>query len=300
MGSIAPGPTRADWLIAALIAMLSFGVARLLLGKPGSSDAPPEPDVGGEVTLRLVDPEGQGVGDCAATIWLMTERGTRRLTGGASQKCGSDGRLRWTGREPGDWRVMVQRPGLETLDLQAVVLNEETLVDLGEVTMRWAGDIVGHATEDGQPVVGAEVRASTGGYATTGPDGSFHLPGMPVGEVGVQIGKGHSMGAEFVQVERGETHSVEIVLEPQEPRGTVGFIPGPEAEVLRILPSSPAEGVLEVGDHILAVDGKALEGSVDRLRVYAAGRAEEPVTFRVLRGEEELELTLTRVAAGGL
>jgi regulator of sigma E protease len=69
------------------------------------------------------------------------------------------------------------------------------------------------------------------------------------------------------------------------------FSAGP-LEVLSIQPDSPAEGVLEPGDIILAADGRTYERSLD-LTAYVADRGGEEVTLTVERDGEELSITVT-------
>ena len=62
--------------------------------------------------------------------------------------------------------------------------------------------------------------------------------------------------------------------------------------VLSIQADSPAEGVLEPGDIIVAADGRTYDRSLD-LTAYVADRGGEPVTLTIERDGEELSITVT-------
>lgn len=62
--------------------------------------------------------------------------------------------------------------------------------------------------------------------------------------------------------------------------------------VREIQAESPAVGVLEVDDRILAADGREFERSAE-LTEYVRSRAGEPVTLTVERGGTEIDLTVT-------
>jgi PDZ domain-containing protein len=67
-----------------------------------------------------------------------------------------------------------------------------------------------------------------------------------------------------------------------------------------VQPDAPAEGVLEVGDVIVEVDGEAVETREDVTEAMRDVEPGERVAFTVERGEESLELTLpTRAAQEG-
>ncbi|MCB9745439.1 MAG: PDZ domain-containing protein [Alphaproteobacteria bacterium] len=299
MRAIVSGVTRSELVGAALIGVASFGVARLLLRPPEAPPPAAEEPQGGVITLSVVDPEGEPLADCAATAWLVVGEGRRRLTAGASQACTPEGALRWTGREAGQWRIMMASREVQALD-ETVTLEEGGVVDLGQVQLGWGGTVYGFVREGGVPVPKAEVRSSAGGSMLTGPDGAFIFRGQPVGALTVQAFTARSMGEVVTEVQRGERSDVEIALEPLPPRGTIGVVPGEGAIVTEVLPGSPAEGALQVGDEIVAVDGQEVGGDALRLRRLAAGAPGEVIALRVRRGDDLLELTLTRVASDRL
>ena len=63
-------------------------------------------------------------------------------------------------------------------------------------------------------------------------------------------------------------------------------------EILSIQEDSPAEGVLQPGDIIVAADGRTYERSLDLTR-YVADRGGEPVTLTIERDGEEIAITVT-------
>ena len=79
----------------------------------------------------------------------------------------------------------------------------------------------------------------------------------------------------------------------------LGYDVHPSPVVSVVLDGAPADGELEVGDHLLAVNG------VDVTSIEAAGEAVddspdgEPVELRILRGEQERTLSITRKEIDG-
>ncbi len=79
----------------------------------------------------------------------------------------------------------------------------------------------------------------------------------------------------------------------------LGYDVKPSPIVGLVTEGAPADGELEVGDHLLAVNGK------DVTSIEEAGNAvldtpdDEPVELRVLRGDEELTLSLVREQIDG-
>lgn len=68
---------------------------------------------------------------------------------------------------------------------------------------------------------------------------------------------------------------------------------GDGAEVMQVVPGAPAEGVLEEGDIIVAVEGEEV-GLASELQARTTGAQEgEELTFTVRRGDEELEVDVT-------
>lgn len=73
----------------------------------------------------------------------------------------------------------------------------------------------------------------------------------------------------------------------------------PIVEVLDVTPGLPAEGALEVRDVILAVDGTPVTDAQDVVDAVDRASAGEPITFRVRRGKEELDVPVTPERVGG-
>jgi regulator of sigma E protease len=59
-----------------------------------------------------------------------------------------------------------------------------------------------------------------------------------------------------------------------------------------VFPDQPADGLLMPGDRVLAVDGDEVE-TFDDVSDRIAGRAGQPVTLRIQRGDQTLDVTLT-------
>jgi PDZ domain-containing protein len=70
------------------------------------------------------------------------------------------------------------------------------------------------------------------------------------------------------------------------------------AVVSRVLPDSPAEGLLFVGDIILSVDGEPVSGSADVVTAVSSTTPGDDVAFRVERDGERTGVEVTTVAGG--
>lgn len=76
--------------------------------------------------------------------------------------------------------------------------------------------------------------------------------------------------------------------------GAFLFIGLPRLRVAGLVPGKPAEEVLQVGDVILTVEGKEV-WNVGEVGERIQAKAPEPVLFRILRGEQELEVSIAPV-----
>ena len=76
--------------------------------------------------------------------------------------------------------------------------------------------------------------------------------------------------------------------------GIIGVrIGGFSSKIILIHPSSPCEGVLQVGDHIIAIDGY-------KTKTDTRGIPGEPITLTIKRGSEIFDVTVPRVAVQDL
>jgi protocatechuate 3,4-dioxygenase beta subunit len=194
----------------------------------------------------LRDPNGEPVVD--AEIEVSTAFGFRGGRGGMPfqiglaggpggpnakrTKSGSDGRFALKGLTPGDYTVVVRKPGLATERLDPVKVPEEGSPEPLSVTLVPGAAIGGVVrTRNGNPGEGWMVTAAKGGSSPigpraqgggtpTGPDGAFFLDGLKAGEaydLTLLGGTGMSPGRRGVVAPSGD---VEILV-----AGT-GRIPG--------------------------------------------------------------------------
>jgi hypothetical protein len=173
---------------------------------------------------------------------------------------------------------------------------------------RVAGQVLDRRTR--APVPGAlvqvEGRAGAGGSvialrgeATAGPDGRFELAGLPSRPLSILVqAEGHHARilSGLTPPEGGALGPVTVELTPVEPGedprvelAGIGVQFAPRGEALRIMQLVPGGGAaevgLQVGDEILAVDGRpvselGMDGSVQAIR----GPEGSTVSLRVRRG----------------
>lgn len=247
------------------------------------------------MSARIKGPDGAPL-LCGATLYRVVGPGVRALTPNATRTCEPDGSLRYEKLAAGDWRLMVQGSGTTLWDVSFTVAEGQAL-DLGEQQLKDGGRIAGLITRDGQPVAKAQVRTSAGHAVLTDDRGRYRADGAPVGEVLVRAAKEGWGGGGTVVVKKGETLTYDIQLAPMPPRGFVGLkLDSKDGAVVvsGVTPKSPAEGVVQVGDVILRLNGEEVGGEVDRARKLAAGPPGETLQLSVRRGEKTLDLTLTR------
>lgn len=252
------------------------------------------------LALRVRDRTGAAVA-CSATLWRVLAEGGRAMGEGSSQACVA-GALRWEGLPAGTWRLLVQGPALARLD-RTLELGDDEVLDLGEQVLPPGGRVLGTLTQGGQPAAAAVVRSGDGQVITADAQGRYRLEGVPEGPLRVDVMFGDHAGQGQVQVQAGEAATLDLALEPVDRRGVVGLrVDEAEGRVLvrQVVPGSPADGVVQPGDLLLAIDGQALGGDMDQARALLAGRPGEPVVLTVQRGEAQQALTLTRAPAGEL
>ncbi|MEJ7794556.1 MAG: PDZ domain-containing protein, partial [Nocardioides sp.] len=79
----------------------------------------------------------------------------------------------------------------------------------------------------------------------------------------------------------------------------LGYDVNPSPVVSVVLEQSPADGELEVGDHLLAINGAEVTSIEDAGQAVDDSPDGEPVELRILRGEEERTLSITRAEIDG-
>ncbi len=230
------------------------------------------------------DPNGEPVTD--AEIEVSTALGFRGGRGGAQvqiglaggtggpnakrTKSGPDGRFALKGNSPGDYTVVVRKPGLATERIDPVKVPEEGAPEPLAVTLVPGAAIAGIVkTRNGNPAEGWMVTATKGGSSPigpraqgggtpTGPDGAFFLDGLKAGEaydLTLLGGTGMSPGRRGVVAPSGD---VEIVV-----AGT-GRISG------RALDASTGRPLTEF--QVAYEPGRTGGGAVFRFANRAAGR----------------------------
>ena len=79
----------------------------------------------------------------------------------------------------------------------------------------------------------------------------------------------------------------------------LGYDVNPSPVVSVVLEQSPADGELEVGDHLLAINGAEVTSIEDAGQAVDEAPDGEPVELRILRGKEERTLSITRAEIDG-
>ncbi len=72
-------------------------------------------------------------------------------------------------------------------------------------------------------------------------------------------------------------------------------VKGEGAEIVQVLETGSAEGILESGDVIVAIDNRPVQLSTDAVNIIRSHEIGEQISIKVLRDEEELNLTLDTV-----
>ena len=75
---------------------------------------------------------------------------------------------------------------------------------------------------------------------------------------------------------------------------------GEGVQVVRVLPGSPADGVLRPGDVIVAIDGTPVRIEAELRELIAAATVGEPLHLEIRRGEEPLEVEVAPEEVQGL
>jgi hypothetical protein len=247
------------------------------------------------IQARVFGPDGAPL-VCGATLYRVVGPGVRALTANSTRTCEPDGSLRYEKLAAGDWRLMVIGGGTTLWDVSFNVTEGQAL-DLGEQQLKDGGRVAGRITKDGQPLPKAQVRTSAGHAILTDDFGRYRVDGAPVGELLVRAAKDGWGGGGTVVVKKGETLTYDITLTQLPPRGFIGLkldVKDGVVIVSGVTPKSPAEGVVQLGDVVVRVAGEEVGGEADRARKLAAGPPGEVLKLTVRRGEQTLDLSLTR------
>jgi len=79
----------------------------------------------------------------------------------------------------------------------------------------------------------------------------------------------------------------------------LGYDVNPSPVVSVVLEGSPADGELEAGDHLLAINGAEVTSIEDAGQAVDESPAGDPIELRILRGKEESTLSITRAEIDG-
>ncbi len=72
-------------------------------------------------------------------------------------------------------------------------------------------------------------------------------------------------------------------------------VAGDGVEIVQIVPDSPAEGLLEAGDLIIAVNGQPVTVAADAVAEITSHAIGDTISLTVLRGGEETEVSVTLI-----
>ena len=226
----------------------------------------------------------------------------------------ASGEYRLDDLPPGPVVVSASAPSHAPSDDLEVTIPEPPGVATADFDLRPGGRVTGQVVDRATraPIPGAAVqvegRAGVGGSViallgetAAGPDGRFELSGLPTRPLSILVqAEGHHARilSGLVPPEGGVLGPVTVELSPvepgEEPRvelAGIGVQFAPRGEALRIMAVVPgggaAEAGLQVGDEILAVDGRpvselGMDGSVQAIR----GPEGSTVTLRVRRGPD--------------
>ena len=167
--------------------LAGLALAALLSGCPTTSEPPADPEpvapTTGALNVQLQDPDGLSIVGGFVTVGPL----------GIEALSDDDGLAQFPSLPPGTWRVTAAAAGFDPTVVEAVQVQVGLTVEL-ELTLAVDGDSVLPAlrvelsTAAGRPLVGATVSVDDGAWvALTGDDGRASLPGLPVGDLRVQI-----------------------------------------------------------------------------------------------------------------
>lgn len=204
--------------------------------------------------------------------------------------------LRVASLEPGQYDLTVTAPGAAPVRLPRVAIKELATTTL-KVTLAAPVALRGTVRAAGQPVSGAQI--SIGAVtATSDARGRFALEVAPGP---VAIGVTHTgYGSTWVSaVVAADAPAIEVELRKGDGLvdgvGVVLAVSAAGPVVASVLPGSPADGALSVGDRVLAVGGvdvsaAALDEVIARLR----GAAGSSVSIKVMRGADSTTVEVVR------
>ncbi len=278
----------------------------------------------GEVTLQLqaggalrgrVRDRSTGAPVTTFTVTVRRAGGPQRwLPLKAVSVVDASGEYRLDDLPPGSVRVSASAPTHAPSDDLEVTIPDPPGAATADFDLRPGGRVVGQVVDRASrgPVPGAlvQVEGRAGadgsvialrGETATGPDGRFELSGLPARPLSILVqAEGHHARilSGLTPPEGGALGPVTVELSPveagEEPRvelAGIGVQFAPRGEALRILAVVPGGGAaevgLQIGDEILAVDGRpvselGMEGSAQAIR----GPEGSTVTLRVRRGPD--------------
>ena len=268
---------------------------------------------GGTIFGRVVDQRGQPVGGInvsVANVELAVPGAhhPRQLARGRSSD--QDGEFRVGPLPPGRYRLVTQGGGYAPVQSDAVRVESGRDVTGVVLTLDSGSTLRGEVIDvnTGDPVERAVVQLMVPQLTVntaTASDGSFALDNVPGGRVSLQV-RHHGYVQEYFTVEMPVRGEVTLELEARGP-GNDGFAfhgigavlaPGDGGYRVVSLTSESAAGFggVEVGDTILAVDGRPVDAlMLDQVVELLRGNAGEEVSLRVRRpGQGQVTLNFER------
>jgi hypothetical protein len=261
-----------------------------------SAPAPATTPATTRLAVQVLDPDGRLPSECLATLWRRVEVGRKETSSQQTGPC-PGGDIWWTGLEPGDYQLLVTVPGATALE-RDVTLGVGAQVELGEARLAEGAGVGGRVRVGGAPT--PRVLVQIGDRRTlTGRDGGFLIPGLPLGDHTVTASLDGVEVSAPVEVIRWQLAEVELAIEAAAPVGVIGVKFAPEPGGLRIravTPGGPADGALQMGDLLVVIDGRALEG-LPEADLFDAMRGPPGASsaMRVRRGEGMVDVSVTRI-----
>ncbi|MBK9033099.1 MAG: carboxypeptidase regulatory-like domain-containing protein [Myxococcales bacterium] len=248
--------------------------------------------------LTVTVPTHQG--EVAVTIDSFVPTGERSPRApGERQFRGNGGQVTLTSLEPGVYDLTVAAAGAGATHLPRVVIDDGATRTV-EVALAAPVPVRGVVKTGAQPVGGAQVTIA-GRTTFSDAKGRWVIPDVAAGPAAIVVVKTGFGTAWASTTAAADGRPVEIELRPVDGAGQVDGIgivvaPAPSgALVTAVLPGSPAEGKLVVGDVITEVDGAdvataAMDDIIARLR----GSAGSSVSITVTRGADGATVDMVR------
>jgi hypothetical protein len=248
---------------------------------------------GGRITGKVTDANGAPVPSFA--VMVFARRGLERQEISTTSIVDANGNYKLTGVQPGELSVTAVAAGLASgtpVDLELAV-GEEKRADFA---LSKGGDVDGLVLDkvSKKPIAGAVVEAEGNPgaglpvdisfQARTGPDGRFHLSGMPQKAKSLWCAaEGHHPRIlSGVVAKEGQSTPVQIELTPLQPGEEpkvelvgIGAVLKADGDAILVTQAVPGGGAAEVGlqpmDEIVSVDGTMVaqlgfNGAVEAIR----------------------------------